>query len=556
MSKKQRDRSRVQSGSGYDQASDGRVEETTKDEYSRTSTNESTQDKRHFKKGKGKNMGKRKPRERGKVRSTNDITWYSANPDLLRDSAAINFSWPTGNQYLYDSYYDGQVSYINKMKTVPGVASIELRPTYGNIGFGGTSGAVDPITVASKHVFSYLRADNTGSSPYDAPDLMIYLLCMSSVYSFVSWCRRLYAYLSLFDGRNKYMPRMLIQGNGVDYDSLMNNMATFRFWLNTFVKKVSAFAVPANIYLFYRKAFLYQHVYTEGSSIKSQLYQFVPKGFEQFKIDDVSFMGSVVFEALPNDGNENQLLTVDQIIAYGESMFAKLWNQQDFGIMSGDILKKYGDNILKIAPIDVDLTIAPVFDPLVLYQIKNGTWLPVDVMDISNLLQTPDGVLQYSIHTSGTGLNLQQVIPPVLTVDMPEVPPEVVMEMTRLTAGWADNQYGSAAAIGTEIISNVRVANWPTGSYNAMKGVKLDSIVKPTAGFNASPDIINFIGLHSQFKYLPRQLVITEDEGGSSYVTILHDIDNYAVADHTFLAKVHEAALLNMLDVPSVGKAF
>lgn len=177
-------------------------------------------------------------------RSTNDPQWYAADPALLRDSASYPFSWPYGTKIGYPSMVS------KRSNVVPGVMALHVCPTLGK-----SEDSYSPLNVAAASMYSFIRHANSGHSNYDAPDLMLFVTAMSQIYSAINWAQRLYALAMLYDQKNRYMPKALIKANGVDPDSIINNLSNYRYWLNTVINKAASLAVPANLTIFSRMAF-------------------------------------------------------------------------------------------------------------------------------------------------------------------------------------------------------------------------------------------------------------------------------------------------------------
>lgn len=491
-------------------------------------------------------------------KSGNDPAWYAANPEILRDAASYPFSYSTGATELHkkDLYMDAGV-YKGPMEQVPGVCSLVVAPSIGT-----ATEPTDPINVASQSVYSFVRHANSGHSNYDAPDLMLYILAMANMYSFLVWCQRLYGYALTYDQRNRYLPSDLIKANCVRPELLIKYLADFRFWMNTLIAKMASFAVPATMSIFSRMTFLFSDYYIEGTSIKDQLYQYVPKGFYWFALDEDS-KGMLKFHAFPT------LQNVDQVMVYGNDMFNAIWSQEDFGIMSGDILKAYGDNIIKLAPIPEYYNIIPKFDAMVLTQMKNATLVNTE---ITNIIQNvEDGIIVQTLIPTGFtttdkyygttvaintdnvafnwGMNRNLKDYHVVTVDTDNPTPDVVIEATRMKVAY--NDYKGWFKSGTEICVGIKLSNVP------LEIIDIPAYILISTNQNDSMDASNkLVEIMANFHYLPKIVVL--EQFGTAHevcrVREIFDVDNFTLMDYTDISKLHDAATINMMAVPSVGK--
>lgn len=480
-------------------------------------------------------------------RSGNDPAWYAANPILLRDAASYPFSYVTGASNIHDPsvWQDANIETAPLMQ-VPGIASFHIYPCVGT-----AINATDPINVASQSVYSFVRHANSGHSNYDPADLMIYIMAMANMYSFLVWCQRLYGYALTYDQRNRYIPKDLIRANNVDADDLTNNLANFRFWINTLIAKMVSFAVPATMSVFSRMSFMYSDYYIEGTSIKEQLYQFVPDGFYKFGLDEDS-LGNLTWEPL----DWTTPMKVDDIMVYGEDMFNAIWSQEDFGIMSGDILKAYGDNIIKLSQIPESYSMVPKFDAMVLTQMKNADLVRVTPNRIAQ--SKVDGtILQrlspkaftstdplYTIGTAGTDAPLLNAAMMctlkdynVLTVDTDQPTPDVVIEATRLKVAY--DAYKGWYKCGTEMVTKVTLTVEP--------GSDMDIIPCISGWTGDSMNIVQISKINrlceaaKNFHYLPKMWIMYINSKTNKVVTnSVFDIDNFTVLSSEDVIKLHE----------------
>lgn len=493
----------------------------------------------------------------------NDPAWYASNPEIMRDAASYPFSYNTGATEIHDaSVWTDSAIEFHPADQIAGVCSLKVHPVVGTAHY-----ATDPVNVAAQSVYSFVRHANSGHSNYDPADLMIYILAMANMYSFLVWAERLYGYALTYDQRNRYLPNELISTNNVQVSSLIDNLANFRFWINTLVAKMVSFAVPATMSIFSRLSFLFSDYYLEGTSIKEQLYQYVPAGFYKFELDS-NQLGKLTWKPF----NYSTPMTVSDIITYGEDLFNAIWSQEDFGIMSGDILKAYGDRIIKLAPIPEYYQIVPKFDPIVLTQMKNADIISADISDIA---QDPnDGTILQAlvpvgISASSKWYGVANTLPAalvsplnkvfmatikdyrILTVDTDTPTPDIVMEATRLKV-----VYNTAKAwyvAGTEVVEEVMISSEP-GTVIPVPPIVLGTI-NSTGEAQITKAITGMLEAARNFHYMPRiWLGYGNNDGNKSSGRQMFDIDNFTLLTYEDVRKLHEAATINMMAVPSIGK--
>lgn len=502
----------------------------------------------------------------------NDSKWYATDPALLRDAASIPYSWATGTKVSLN--IPVLETLPNKGQfTIPGICVINTAPSAGN-----SMDSTSAINVAANSVYTWIRSYNSGSKNYDAPDLMIYLLAMSQFYAFINWCQRLYGALSLCSSYNRYLPEALVRSMGVDYDDMVDNVSQFRYWINMFINKVASLAVPNTMPFFNQQAFLYKDIYVEGQSVKDQLYMYNPAGFWKYKLNtDAS--GMLEYVGFP--GNKK----FKDIVEFGKSMLAPIIGDEDFNIMSGDIVKAYGSNIIKLASLPEVYPLVPVYNLTVLEQMKNAVcvgWGTPGIGDTFNVVQSVDH--DYLIHDPSiaqpTGntftdtmnrLSLGVLAGDRMTITAAvEATPEITIENTRLMVACTDYNKGDVSQYASIRLhpGNVIPMNYGIYYYKVEASGVL-SLAVQVGGYgsylnvdstDAALDATRTWNLEQCFKFHPQHYVLVFRNGSTApavniangYLTT--DVDNYAVLTNTDLIKMHDTALLNMLNAKPIAK--
>lgn len=299
----------------------------------------------------------------------NDWRWYAQNEQLLKDTASYPYSWPLGNRISLD---DGG-NPINK-GSVPGIFVLKTAPAY-----GVSTNADSPINVASRKIYTYVRHENSGGKNYDPVDLMLYLMSMDGAISYLSWLKRLYGTINLYNYTNRYFPKAAIVAQNVDYDDLLSHIADFRAYINTFAVRIGALCIPNSIAYMAKHAWMYSGMYQDSPNDKAQVYMFAPSTYSVFGLDNdgagclknYNMWGFT--DGQPNASWQHRL-TFSDLIATGEAIIAPLINSEDCGIMSGDILKAYGQGgVYQVDGISENYVVIPTYDATVLDQIHNAT---------------------------------------------------------------------------------------------------------------------------------------------------------------------------------------
>nr|UDL14521.1 MAG: putative capsid protein [Picobirnavirus sp.] len=530
--------------------------------------------------------------------TTNDPAWYGVDPRLVLDAASVPFSEPYGSKIDLrpenvpmglTSITPRQSAISGTALSIPGLCVLDTLPAYGS--------AVDrlsPLNVAATALYSQVRYVNNGRKNYDPADLMLYVASVAELYSFLNWVRRIYAMAFIYSQSNRFVGKALLQASGINPDDVVSNLANLRYWINVYTNKISSYAVPADITLFFKRAFQFNAVYIEheGDSIKDQLYFYRPCGFYKFRLDDAS-RGMLELRYINYPAFNNQL-SVQDIINIGEDLLANIWADEDFGLMSGDVLKAFDGKILTLSELPPDYTLPVVFDKAVLTQIENSTVQGVlveDFKDQANITRyytipgdtwkfQPAHVYQdkygnlvshwmmidtIDYQTASSASSLYPRCQKLINIHEPAGDPAMVIEsIQNMTFSKPNSQFslfgptGEVYAdleVGATVVFQVRVHYYAEQNGNT---VLVADHVSQAYNFDPNTGYFNnyssFRVAFASFKYLPklfRYAVV-----GTELTTInpISNLDTYALIENTQLSRMQEVSLLSLLYVPGVAK--
>jgi len=467
---------------------------------------------------------------------SNDPAWYAADTRIMLDAASFPFNRRTGSLIVRDKFPD---------EAIPGILALKTVPTFGLNEF-----ADSPVRVAAQRLYTTMRVTQSGQKNYDPVDFFVYMAAMGQVYSFIVWAQRLYAYSMTFSQKNEYWPKGFAAAENVSPVGLLDGtqLAQFRYWLNNFINRASAFAVPNTLPYFNKLAFQYRDIYIDNAAtLKNQMYMYSPEGFHKFTINSQTSAGELIYAPLPNNA------TLAQIEAYGDNLLYAIYEQEDAGTMSGDIVKTWGNNVVKLAQVPEVIDIQPIYDPLVLQQIKNTRVVSTLDPQSTNLIQS-SGIL-YSIPklTGQTTLNesvdLNRITSDLLlTVDSAEPTAAEVMELTRNIPVQATADTAGTAHIqcGTFVVHMLRFVTHDP-AHNTFTVTTSLAWIGGTYSVSASATLIRML---KEFHYAP---TFTICDGTGNLEKDIIDTDNWTIIRHYDLVPVHETAWLNMLAVPTIG---
>lgn len=503
----------------------------------------------------------------------NNPAWYIPNDGMLV-GAYVPFNQSAGTAIDYNTISNGGDLYSS------GVAAIRTIPTVGL-----SQNANSPISNAMVKLWVEVRKSKSSYSPYDAAALMQYVRAMADVYSYIVYLQRVYGIAStMYAQGNRYMPKALLKANFVNPEVSSQDLARFRYGINRLITQAASFNVPATLPIFQRAAFMYQNVYTEGSSIKDQLYMFVPEAFFRLMWNDdpegdgSTFATYLKLEPFAHDAaGSTKTYTMDDLIEYGDALMVNLIGDEDVNMMGADILAAFGpENMVKLSALPEYYPIVPIFDIAVLEQIKNARPIWMDSVHLSKyiaagyydvtqpagsyLLSQPPlaGTVQdYAITPNvTTSVEAQMVRNLLLTTTTGMVTPELVMESTRLMYAIKDIETSTVQSkyitgeCGSELVAGVDM--WNTNGTDFYSRFYNDGAVFDFSQEGKAASIIgalHTIADHSRYDFLPAYNLIYANGANAQYVNILEDIDNFTILHHADVKRLHEMALLTLFGV-------
>lgn len=534
--------------------------------------------------------------KRDKRSCPNDWQWYAQSPQLVKDYASFPFGDPLGNTLR---------SGLGKPFTdisIPGICSIYFTPAIGN--------AVDansPINVAARNIYSYVRHVNSGHSNYDAPDLMLYLLAMDSCYMYNEFLKRIARIVLDYSVFTRYYPDGLMVAMGVDPVDVQKNIAKLRGFINIMATKLGSMCVPNSMSYTARHMWMAGSLFLDSNTTKAQTYVYVPSAYLQFGFGGESGTVGLV-KAIQAPGNftgvMTSLATVDDLISFANTLMDPILSNEDMNIMSGDILKAFGDaGVVKLAGITEGEALLPSKIDEVLSQIENAVVMPIEFSSYVIQQNTavgggflyPSGIAT-STHTikslNGSFLNLTPnalttalqnnfgstvMYNTLLNFHWDNVQPEDVMVATRLTTipqfksvsyvkgedtfsvTWDLRGVSSEVVTGGRLWALNRLVQGQPTVYTYIDFMKYNFVSQVKIGSTGVPNPLTAANWMAQFDWAPDMMsYIVNDDNNANGVLFpaqlsLRDTDNYTFISADELESLATVALLSEFSVPQMG---
>lgn len=482
----------------------------------------------------------------------NDPSWYIADEQLLKDVASISYAAATGA--WYDMGYNTVPGIEGNCAVIPGIMSMKIYP-----GPGKSHGKSDAVNIAANMIYSRIRSVVSGTRPYDAPDLMMYILGADHAYMYLSWMQRLYGMMNVYSSMNRYMPNDLVSANGVNPNNLRANMARFRTYINQYALQLSVLYVPADIPLFSRHYWLYQNLWTDADSAKAQFYMYVPYGFGVYE-ETASAKGGVI-RCVSLESLSEADLTVDDIITFGNRILNNLIMSEDIATISGDVRKTYGEgNSLSASTIDEVYSVIPTMNKEILSQIENLTVYGLDPKSLDVVQDPNTNIITWE--TKFAANNVKDAINDHINAGLvylsshgDATSPADNLVMTRLHALYSyhgavgdEQAYYDIDSCGSEIVMQVEVHFHAKDANHAVDPVKVSTVVlfgQPNATVP-----INMLNSVSKFDWHPLMYTYVYTNNQSLYSGVNADLDEYAIVPSDVIKGLNDIAILGELGVP------
>lgn len=260
---------------------------------------------------------------------------------------------------------------------LPGVLVMEWVPSFGN-----SSASTDPASIAGKEFYGRVRAAYSGALDADAPDFMVYVGGLDSVFAYIGWLKRVYRTISTYSPDNLEMPDALMGAYGFDDPAQLSDFRNnkTRFWqgINELILMTRKFKCPAVMDLFNRHYWMSDNVYADAPSTRAQLFVF--NLLAVYKTQQVTEAGTgseqvqgLKLEAIPHVKGSKDASIVDTLLNFGYDL-VRAFDSWDSSYTISGYLQRAFDGVpsFTVAELLQDELITASFVPEVLSQIENA----------------------------------------------------------------------------------------------------------------------------------------------------------------------------------------
>lgn len=494
----------------------------------------------------------------------NDFAWYNKNPKLLTSASSLIFSKRYGDIYSSIKYTGSNYNMVDTgNRSVAGVVRATFYPFVSAVGADA-----DPINMAAKNLYTWLRHKNSGAKVYEQSDLIQVLLSSGSIKAAIEFAKKLLRCVATYSAVNRFAMRHILPYSDPEFTNIVSNLANYTARLNMIIAKSTSIIIPKDIPVFSRWKWLSANVWRDDELNKCSYYSFQPEviwhyDWANHKCTTNSLLNGT-FAGLLNTIEYE----IDNLLGY-----------EDYGTISGDILKAYGEgNIDVTTGMDLGEVQDPTLDADAIRQFKNMIIAGSPYNGAYEINQvSPNTQL---LKTVNTNADIQSAFPgkyvfdtahdespfdagftylPKLCVTSDQPTVEECVEQTRLSAVIKTVSIPAATPfnalvldeVGTEVITGCKAFYFKDSSFATLTGTQdLDTLtfLDRESGGDLW-DSVKDRAIDTAVKGDPQYAIISYDGQDVYCVQYFHG-DNITVLDESYLATVHKACVLSEWTMP------
>lgn len=533
-------------------------------------------------------------------RYSNDVSWYTKYPQLAIPAGTAQYINVPGMKLPIFN-----VAGVNN-PIVPGVMALNWVPS-----FGDTIDPLNGVNLAGQEIYTRVRASFGGSIDADAPDFLMYLGALDSIYAYIGWLKRLYRSISTYSPDNFEMPRVLLhaqlQTSTSQSDAaiveLRKHKQEFYSMINELIYAVDKFKCPAVMDIMNRHYWMSDNVFTDAASPKAQLYIYNLVGVYQLTMLPIvgdtagNTAAGLSMKEIPHPTSSPSTYH-ELLYTFGMGLINALDAWDDGYTISGYLRGAFsGTPNFTVALLESGEQIEATYSTEVLSQIEN--FRPLDIfgmglsggVGVTNIMIQQDvvhnkvvasNVLHYTVSGAGPlanypaylqsfagtkGLLTNQNVYLNSRLDNPGVGDTIVASrMCAVATSYNYNKVDSTITVdvnfdcGTEVptmalIFNLNV-NDQVEDYEVLPYLQLGAGSNFASSGNIPEQAIVAWALAEQFDWHPISVLIwqsgiTPAAGGYS-VSMMGDIHNCAVVTPTQLHDMHRVCIFSELNAFSI----
>lgn len=488
--------------------------------------------------------------------SLNDISWYAHNPALLEAAGRIPFAKLPGmtldlkslSVALGASSGRQDIVPANKL-TIPGMLEIDWLPSV-----GWSVDNTSPASLAAKELYAKVREKFSGSLDEDAPDILIYMMALDSIYSYIGHLKRIYRTISTYSPMNTMLPDGVCKCMGItSAEATALRKEKTKLWgvINTLVAQSKKFTCPDVMDILRRHYWMSSNIYADANSAKAQFYVFNQTHFYQFN-ETTETGGSLELIAAPTDH------TADGFYTFGDTLISKLAASADAYTINGHLMRAFeGSPSFSVDQLLEGETLDAVYVPEVLSQIHNIRTINSRVT-LEDFAITQDPTTNTIIHKpamtyNGTTSNVNWVTPnentPVildLHMDNPTVTDITIASRLAIAVRSVDTTNNKVFLYcGTEIPWSMSVIYYDNTNATYEAFAFSSFIGNAAKTVDATNTLLQALSLLSSFDWHPIVITLAGGTNDAKQIWPFGDIFNITTVDPEVMGDLHRVCVLS-----------
>ncbi len=341
---------------------------------SQTNGNNNNKNKKFKNKNRGKNnMNKninRKPEgsysQDDFSEDTNDVSWYAGKYNELFNALGLPTSFiPQGGRISATGEDTSSITSIPGYRNFcePGILTYDVVPVLPKDSNSG-------INQQIMEYYTKIYSVSTAATAFQPADLYQYMICLASAYTVYVTFARVYGSMMSYSASNLYSPKQIVTAMGFDYNSLSNDLPSFRFELTKLCNALRKFVVPRDITLFDRWLYVADNIFVDRDATdpRAKLFMYRMTGYYAYGDGNVPSAMYRDFEF------ENPAVTHD--LSWMKAIINQIINNlngaESIQYMNALLLKAIGDTRFEIAAVGDNYQKVPIYDRAALLQAHNA----------------------------------------------------------------------------------------------------------------------------------------------------------------------------------------
>lgn len=428
---------------------------------------------------------------------------------------------------------------------------------------GKLTGMDSPLNKLGWQLWTEITAQKSSlPTKFDMPDLMMYHLALGSLFGLVAHVDRCFAVAASHDARTRTWPWAILKAMNCDPLAWTGTqqIGDIRGRWNDVKQRIVQFPAAAASMYYMRSMWKYSFIYTEGPSVRDQLYLMKPRAVYGWvegdpQYDDYRNSSWLETEWIGPDGYS--YYTPDDWIDIVERLLSRMERSMSVTTIRSWLINSYGHFVLgALTPTVYGTKTGPIYNSEVLYMIKNAVCVnnAAHIVD-NNVVQDPTKGFMVCNPTIGLNAGAEMYVRTMdmyttdLLIDTGMDNPTITdtVENTRLKIYYSNKSENNTWNVNAflEIPMAFEI-------YYYDENLDIQDPTYTTFSYCNAINSMNELSMLSSFKFHPC-VTRLEKAGDEYYPSRFWDLDNYTTMSKFTFDKLNYACLMKLFETPTFG---